>query len=102
MRPWLIRLVRFGTFPTYLFCFPTNHSPNYCFLNSLCSPRVEGCSEELLLICPGMLSILGFRTLRSLLVTGAGGSAGNNVCWSLRVSPDGKNLDIIGTDTERT
>jgi len=49
-----------------------------------------------------MLSILGFRTLRSLLVTGAGGSAGNNVCWSLRVSPDGKNLDITGTDTERT
>ena len=49
-----------------------------------------------------MPSILGFRTLRSLLVTGAGGSAGNNVCWSLRVSPDGRNLDITGTDTERT
>jgi len=37
-----------------------------------------------------------------LLVTGAGGSAGNNVCWSLRVSPDGKGTDIIGTDSEKT
>src|SRR5713226_2811830 len=44
----------------------------------------------------------GLRSLRSVAVTGAGGSAGNNVCWSLRVSPDGKNLDITGTDTERT
>ncbi len=35
-------------------------------------------------------------------MTGAGGSAGNNVCWSLRVSPDGKTLDLSGTDTEKT
>ncbi len=35
-------------------------------------------------------------------MTGAGGSAGHNVCWSLRVSPDGKKLDITGTDTDRT
>ena len=42
------------------------------------------------------------KTLQSILVTGAGGSAGNNVCWSLRVSPDGKNLDLTGTDVERT
>ncbi len=41
-------------------------------------------------------------TLRSAVVTGAGGSAGNNVCWSLRVSPDGKSLELTGTDTERT
>ena len=35
-------------------------------------------------------------------MTGAGGSAGHNVCWSLRVSPDGKNLDITGTDSDKT
>lgn len=40
--------------------------------------------------------------LKSAVVTGAGGSAGNNLSWSLRVSPDGKNLDLTGTDTEKT
>ncbi len=40
--------------------------------------------------------------MHSILVTGAGGSAGSNVCWSLRVSPDGKGLDLTGTDTDRT
>jgi len=36
------------------------------------------------------------------MVTGAGGSAGHNVCWSLRVSPDGNRLDLTGTDSDRT
>ncbi|HEV2120006.1 MAG TPA: hypothetical protein VGS11_07895 [Candidatus Bathyarchaeia archaeon] len=40
--------------------------------------------------------------MRSILVTGAGGSAGNNVCWSLRVSKDGKNILLDGTDIDRT
>jgi len=40
--------------------------------------------------------------MRSVLVTGAGGSAGNNVCWSLRVSRDGKNILLAGTDADRT
>ncbi len=35
-------------------------------------------------------------------MTGAGGSAGNNVCWSLRVSSDGPNLELTGTDTDKT
>ncbi len=39
---------------------------------------------------------------RSLLVTGAGGSAGHNVCWSLRVSKDGKKVLLTGTDADRT
>jgi predicted ATP-grasp superfamily ATP-dependent carboligase len=40
--------------------------------------------------------------VRSVLVTGAGGSAGNNVCWSLRVSKDGKKILLDGTDVDRT
>jgi hypothetical protein len=40
--------------------------------------------------------------MRSVLVTGAGGSAGNNVCWSLRVSRDGKKILVDGTDVDRT
>jgi carbamoyl-phosphate synthase large subunit len=40
--------------------------------------------------------------MRSILVTGAGGSAGNNVCWSLRVSRDGKKIILDGTDVDRT
>ena len=40
--------------------------------------------------------------MRSILVTGAGGSAGNNVCWSLRVSNDGKKIVLEGTDVDRT
>ncbi len=40
--------------------------------------------------------------MRSILVTGAGGSAGNNVCWSLRVSNDGKKIILNGTDVDRT
>ena len=40
--------------------------------------------------------------MRSILVTGAGGSAGNNVCWSLRVSDDGKKIVLDGTDVDRT
>ncbi len=39
---------------------------------------------------------------KSLLVTGAGGSAGHNVCWSLRVSRDSRQLLLTGTDTDRT
>src|SRR5438034_11351382 len=39
---------------------------------------------------------------RSLLVTGAGGSAGHNVCWSLRMSRDGKTTLLTGTDSDRT
>src|ERR671922_1085439 len=39
---------------------------------------------------------------RSLLVTGAGGSAGHNVCWSLRMSKDGKTTLLTGTDSDRT
>ncbi len=39
--------------------------------------------------------------MRSILVTGAGGSAGNNVCWSLRVSSDGKKIVLDGTDVDR-
>jgi carbamoyl-phosphate synthase large subunit len=40
--------------------------------------------------------------VQNLLVTGAGGSAGHNVCWSLRVSRDGKVTDLTGTDTDKT
>lgn len=40
--------------------------------------------------------------MKSVLVTGAGGSAGHNVCWSLRVSPDGRELDLTGTDSDKT
>src|SRR5882762_7111762 len=40
--------------------------------------------------------------MRSILITGAGGSAGNNVCWSLRVSNDGKKLFLDGTDVDKT
>jgi carbamoylphosphate synthase large subunit len=40
--------------------------------------------------------------MRNILVTGAGGSAGNNVCWSLRVSKNGKNILIDGTDVDKT
>jgi carbamoyl-phosphate synthase large subunit len=40
--------------------------------------------------------------MRSVLVTGAGGSAGNNVCWSLRVSNDGRNIFLDGTDVDKT
>jgi carbamoyl-phosphate synthase large subunit len=40
--------------------------------------------------------------MRSILVTGAGGSAGNNVCWSLRVSRDGKKILLDGTDVDET
>src|SRR5436853_7789418 len=40
--------------------------------------------------------------MRSILVTGAGGSAGNNVCWSLRVSKNGKNILLDGTDVDKT
>src|SRR5438445_343114 len=37
-----------------------------------------------------------------MLVTGSGGSAGNNVSWSLRVSSDGRALSLTGTDSDRT
>jgi len=37
-----------------------------------------------------------------MLVTGSGGSAGNNVGWSLRVSSDGRALSLTGTDSDRT
>jgi carbamoylphosphate synthase large subunit len=40
--------------------------------------------------------------MKSILVTGSGGSAGNNVCWSLRVSADGRALSLTGTDSDRT
>src|SRR5256712_2593421 len=40
--------------------------------------------------------------MRSILVTGAGGSAGNNVGWSLRVSKDGKDILLDGTDVDKT
>jgi predicted ATP-grasp superfamily ATP-dependent carboligase len=40
--------------------------------------------------------------MKSILVTGSGGSAGNNVGWSLRVSPDGRSLSLTGTDSDRT
>ena len=40
--------------------------------------------------------------MKSILVTGAGGSAGHNVCWSLRVSKDGRSLTLTGSDTDRT
>src|SRR2546425_5613182 len=40
--------------------------------------------------------------MKSILVTGAGGSAGHNVCWSLRVSKDGRSLVLTGSDVDRT
>src|SRR5947209_5435465 len=40
--------------------------------------------------------------MKSILVTGAGGSAGHNVCWSLRVSKDGRSLVLTGGDVDRT
>lgn len=40
--------------------------------------------------------------MKSILVTGAGGSAGHNVCWSLRVSKDGRSLVLTGSDADRT
>ena len=40
--------------------------------------------------------------MQRVLVTGAGGSAGNNVCWSLRVCKEGKRLVLSGTDSDKT
>src|SRR5260370_3479920 len=40
--------------------------------------------------------------MKSILVTGGGGSAGHNVCWSLRVSKDGRSLVLTGSDVDRT
>jgi len=40
--------------------------------------------------------------MKSILVTGVGGSAGHNVCWSLRVSKDGRSLVLTGGDVDRT
>src|SRR5712691_3668586 len=40
--------------------------------------------------------------MRSILVTGAGGSAGNNVCWRLRGSKDAKSILLAGTDVDKT
>ena len=40
--------------------------------------------------------------MQHILVTGAGGSAGNNVCWSLRMSKEGKGLVLSGTDSDKT
>src|SRR5205823_5736249 len=40
--------------------------------------------------------------MKSILVTGAGGSAGHNVCWSLRISKDGRSLVLTGGDVDRT
>lgn len=40
--------------------------------------------------------------MKRILVTGAGGSAGNNVCWSLRVSKEGMGLVLSGTDADKT
>lgn len=40
--------------------------------------------------------------MKSILVTGAGGSAGHNVCWSLRVSKDGRSLFLTGSDADWT
>ena len=39
---------------------------------------------------------------RSILVTGAGGSAGHNVCWSLRMSKDSRTTLLTGIDSDRT
>src|SRR6266571_5892067 len=60
MCPWVIRLARFGTVPTYLFCFTTSHPPNYCFLNTRRCKLAEGCSEDLLLIYPRNAFHFGF------------------------------------------
>ncbi len=51
---------------------------------------------------PSSDRVLRVRNPKTILITGAGGSAGNNVCWSLRASPDGKQLSLIGTDIDRT
>src|SRR2546422_2987747 len=40
--------------------------------------------------------------MKSILVTGGGGSAGHNVCWSLRVSKDGRSLVLTGGDVDRS
>jgi len=40
--------------------------------------------------------------LKNILVTGAGGSAGHNVCWSIRVGKTGKDVLLTGTDSDRT
>ena len=40
--------------------------------------------------------------MQNILVTGAGGSAGNNVCWSLRMSKEGQGLILSGTDSDKT
>lgn len=40
--------------------------------------------------------------MKSILVTGAGGSAGHNVCWSLRLSKDGRSVLLTGSDVDRT
>lgn len=40
--------------------------------------------------------------MQHILVTGAGGSAGNNVCWSLRMSKEGKGLGLSGSDSDKT
>ena len=40
--------------------------------------------------------------MKSILVTGAGGSAGHNVCWGIRVGKTGKSIILTGTDSDRT
>lgn len=40
--------------------------------------------------------------LKSVLVTGAGGSAGHNVCWGIRVGKTGPSILLTGTDSDRT
>lgn len=40
--------------------------------------------------------------MKSILVTGAGGSAGHNVCWGIRVGKTGKSILLTGTDSDRT
>src|SRR2546428_11855561 len=40
--------------------------------------------------------------MRSILVTGAGGSIGNNVCGSLSISNDGKKSLLDGSNIEKT
>lgn len=39
---------------------------------------------------------------KSILVTGAGGSAGHNVCWSLRMTKESRTTLLTGTDSDRT
>src|SRR5215467_140535 len=101
--PLIIRLAHFDR--PYLFILLACQSRDSCWLSLGRSFTCTAVARVGVIRCLSTSKIppwLGQGNLRSFLITGAGGSAGNNVCWSLRVSPDGRGIDLIGTDSEKT